>query len=83
MIYEEEPVVVSDVPDYADKQVTFDDFKTMFMQNRQELDDAVCKIEKNTDFTTVSSFFDSFGTEKSMVDKDISIEWLVVKNTYI
>ena len=76
MISESEPIVLNDVPGYFDHKVTFVDFQKMFEENRKELDEAVCKIEKNDEFEKISDFFAKID-ERTMVERNISIEWYV------
>lgn len=73
MISESEPLILIDVPGYADCKIGFDDFQKIFKENTKDLDDAVCNIKRNT-VEKMSTFFEETD-EKKMVQQNLSIEW--------
>lgn len=82
MIKQYEPVILTDVPNYVNRKVTFNDFKSTFKQNTEELDDAVCRIKQTGSYEKISDFFNEL-TEASMVEKNISVEWYDIIQVYI
>lgn len=75
MMRELEPLVLTDVSQYSNGNVTFQDFKMMFESNKKELDEAVCGIEQtNSDYNKISEYFEDLD-ETSVVERNISMQW--------
>lgn len=76
MIELSEPFVLTDVENYADKNVTFNDLKLMFARNKADLDEATCSIKHADQYGKISDYFEQLD-EEAVMERNISIEWYV------
>lgn len=67
------PMVVTGLLGYENVDVTFDRVKELFANNADDLDNNVCEIWLNKDYTKISDFFKL--TEDEVKSKNISIAW--------